>query len=456
MRISVKTIGKYEVCGLLGKGGMSKVYKVRLPVIGKIAALKILSPHPDLVAVLGMEGIRQRFIAEAITMARLRHSNIARISDFDEFHGKPYLVMEYYCNNLGGIVGESYRIENRSRVLNPDKAFHYTRQILEGLACLHHAGIIHRDIKPFNILLTDGDTIKISDFGMSKLRGESLRVPSTLLVGSPYYAAPEQEVDPERVDAGADLYSVGIMLYRMVTGFLPAGDWNLPSAHQSYLDLEWDKFLRKATAQNSEDRYASAREMLVKLADLQANWEHRKWEACRAMPGVSVPEPSTTGFGFMPVLRVRSIKVGPRQAQEIFRVDELGRPVQYVTNDFQENRDGTITDRSTGLIWQSAGSEYPVSWEEAHGYIQERNRGAFAGRTNWRLPTVEELMSLLKSTTELEDACIEPVFDQDKPWLWSSDRRSYVAAWYVNVEMGFLSWQDFSCRYFVRAVSSRT
>ena len=451
----MKTIGKYVVCGLLGKGGMSKVYKVRLPVIGKIAALKILSPHANLVALLGMEGIRQRFVGEAITMARLRHLNIVRISDFDEYYGKPYLVMEYYCNNLGGIIGESYRIENCSRVLNPAKAIHYTRQILEGLACLHHAGVIHRDIKPFNILVTDGDAIKISDFGMSKLRGENLRVPSNLLVGSPYYAAPEQEADPERVDASADLYSVGVMLYRMVTGFLPAAEWNWPSACQPYLDLEWDRFLGKAIKQNRAERYASAREMLVELTDLEAAWEQKKRDACQTTARVSAPEPIATGPGLKPALRARSIKVRPRQAQDIFRVDELWRPLQYIDNDFRENGDGTVTDATTGLIWQSAGSEYPVNWEEAHGYIQEQNQKGFADRTNWRLPTVEELMSLLTGTTNLEDSCIEPVFDQDKLWLWSSDRRSHVAAWYVSVDMGFLSWQDFSCRYFVRAVSSQ-
>jgi serine/threonine protein kinase len=434
---------------------MSKVYKVRLPVIGKIAALKILAPHAHLLTLLGAEQIRRRFVAEATTMARLRHPNIAQINDFDEFHGTPYLVMEYHCNNLGSILGEQYRVENRSRTLSPDKAVHYARQILEGLACLHHAGVIHRDIKPFNILVTDEDTIKISDFGMSKLRGESLRVPSTLLVGSPYYAAPEQLADAERVDTRADLYSVGVMLYRMVTGFFPAGEGDQPVPRQLILNAEWDSFLLKAIARRREERYASAGEMLAELAELQATREQKKIEKCRMTARVPAWEPSAKTARFKLPLRARSIKLRPRQAQDVLWVDALWRPIYYVDNDFLENGDGTVTDRTTELIWQQGGSDYPLIWHEAHDYIQELNGKRFAGRDNWRLPTVAELMSLLTPKTDLEDSCIEPVFDQDKRWLWSSDRRSYVAAWYASVDMGFISWQDFSCHYFVRAVSSR-
>ncbi|MDP3284273.1 MAG: serine/threonine-protein kinase, partial [Desulfobacterales bacterium] len=189
-------IDRFEICGLLGIGGMGKVFKVKLPVIGKIAALKLLEPNPFLVSLIGAEKIKKLFISEAVTMANLRHPNIVEIWDFGESDGRPYYIMDYFCNNLGSMIGESYQAEIPSRIIRIDKAVHYARQILEGVSCLHHAGIIHRDIKPFNMLVTEQDRIKISDFGLSKLRGESFEGPPGLKVGSPWYAAPEQERDP--------------------------------------------------------------------------------------------------------------------------------------------------------------------------------------------------------------------------------------------------------------------
>ncbi len=90
-----------------------------------------------------------------------------------------------------------------------------------------------------------------------------------------------------------------------------------------------------------------------------------------------------------------------------------------------------------GDHWQQGGSEYPVTWESAVGYVERLNRSRFADRNNWRLPTVEELMSLLTQTLHGIDFCMEPVFDQRQKWLWSCDKRSYLAGWYVNVEVGF-------------------
>jgi len=119
------------------------------------------------------------------------------------------------------------------------------------------------------------------------------------------------------------------------------------------------------------------------------------------------------------------------------------------------NGDDTVTDRTTGLIWQQDDTDHPMTWHEARDWIKRLNRKGFGGRADWRLPTVSELMSLLTEVPRAGDLCIEPVFDHHGRWLWSSDRRSFVAAWYVSVEMGYISWQDFSCYYYVRAVASQ-
>jgi serine/threonine protein kinase len=448
----MKQIGKYEVCGLLGKGGMGTVYKVRMPVVGKVLALKLFRPHPNLVTLLGEEEARRCFVTEAITMAGLRHPNIVAIWDFHDSEDLTFFVMEYFCNNLGLIIGETYRVEEPSRIVSVDKAIDYTRQILVGLSRLHQAGIIHRDIKPYNILVTDQNTVKITDFGLSKLRGEDFGGPSNLMVGSPYYAAPEQEEDPNQVDARADLYPVGVMLYRMLTGELPIDSVKRLDRCNPDLDADWDNFILESISEDKDNRFAGAKEMLEALDHLQIAWEKKKEKVCQ-MPATVLSKDAMPANYNGQAPRRESIKVRPGHAREAFVIDARWRPIHYITNDFQVNVDGTISDKVTGLTWQRAGSDYPVTWHEAKGYIQELNRKRFAGRTDWRLPTVNELMSLLTEVPRARDLCIEPIFDQNVRWLWSSDRCSFVSAWYVSVDMGYISWQDFSCYYFVRAVS---
>ena len=144
----MKYIGKYQIRGLLGRGGMGKILKVQHPLIGKIFALKLLDPDPLLVGLMGRDKIQAMFKAEAITIAGLRHPNIVEILDYDESGDKPFYVMEYYVNNLGIMIGETSRPDQPSRIIKVEKAIRYISQTLNALKCLHHAGIIHRDIKP--------------------------------------------------------------------------------------------------------------------------------------------------------------------------------------------------------------------------------------------------------------------------------------------------------------------
>ena len=449
-------IGKYEVCGMLGRGGMSRVYKVKVPVIGKIAALKILSPDPLLAQLVDTAKLRELFSSEAAIMAGLRHANIVDVWDYDEADGNLFYLMDYYCNNLGTMIGETYRTEQPSRVIRLDKVIHYTRQILAGLARLHHAGIIHRDIKPFNILVTEQDTIKISDFGLSKLRGETFERPGNLNVGSPYYAAPEQERNPDDVDFSADIYPVGVMLYRMLSGELPSEDRTLmkmPSRFNPDLDEKWDQFILKAMSPDIVQRFSGAEEMLEDLDYLSELWQRKKERVCRISETVNSADSgihdSSLSFRRR---RHESLKVCLSRAQNIFGLDELWRPLKYTTNDFINEPNATVMDKTTGLIWQQSGCPYPLTWHEAKKYIDKLNQDKFGGHECWRLPTIDELMSLLTRTPHGEDFCIQPIFNQTQKWLWSCDLRSFMAAWYVSVELGFVAWHDFTGYFYVRAV----
>lgn len=251
----MEKIGRYHILRKLGRGGMGSVYKAVVPVINKVVAIKVLDPFETLVALLGNERLREIFTFEAVTMAGLHHPGVVDVWDFGEDEqGRPYFVMEFFCNNLGNMTGESFQMEKACRRINPDKVLSYGRQILDGLACLHHNQIIHRDIKPFNILITDEDRAKICDFGMALSKGFSFSEPKKMQIGSPYYAAPEQTSYPDRVDGRADLYSAGVLLYRMLTGELPSmRSFSLSRVNPLY-DNAWDDFFSRSLSLHPDEQ----------------------------------------------------------------------------------------------------------------------------------------------------------------------------------------------------------
>jgi len=447
----MKRIGKYIVRGLLGRGGMSKVFKVEIPRIGKIVALKLLDPDPLIIRLMGEKAIRDLFISEALKIARLNHPNIIAIRDYGEAGDRPFYIMDYHFWNVGQLIGETRRTDEPSRTIRLDRAIDLIRQALTGLAFLHHFGIIHRDIKPFNLLLDENGSVKVCDFGLSKLRGETVSTPKHLKVGSPWYAAPEQENDPDRVDVRSDLYSVGVMLYRMLTGRLPADPVEPPAAYNPDLDDAWEAFIRRGIAKDPEKRFSSAEQMLQALNRLEQEWQTRRDATCLLASPRPTPEPSSSCAA---ALRSQAVKMGPARAKAAFAVDGLWRPSPYTNNRLTLLGDDIVRDDATGLSWQQSGSPYALPWQDAHDYVSDLNRRHFASRVGWRLPTAPELMSLLRPTPHQADFCIESLFDRRQKILWSCDRRSYMAAWYVDVEMGFVSWQDFSARCYVRAVCS--
>ena len=442
---------KYRVLGLLGKGGMGTVYKAAMPQTEKIVALKVCEPRDTLVNILGIKEIRQRFIREATTMARLRHPNIAEVWDVDEDNGKPFFVMEYYCNNLGAMIGETYE-DAPSRPLSVDASILYAGQALTALARLHHAGIIHMDVKPYNMMITDEDTIKLIDFGVSKLRGEQLEGPDSIKMGTPYYVAPEQEDNPDMADERSDLYSVGIMLYRMLTGRLPAGKTNAGDLNPD-LDESWHRFLERSFHPEKENRFKDAAHMLTALNRLAEAWEEKKAKTCALNEAPSLPEQSFAGAD-VSTLRSAPIKVGLKQARALFDTDDMWRPRSRAPHVFRDNGDGTVLDESAKLLWERGGSPYPITWYEAQNYLGELNNRGFAGYSDWRLPTVNELMSLFVENIGPYPYCFESVFDTTQQRIWSADKKSFVAAWYADAKLGFVWWQDFTCYFYVRLVRS--
>ncbi|NLX19814.1 MAG: serine/threonine protein kinase, partial [Desulfobulbus sp.] len=265
----MKKVGRYEVVRRLGKGGMGSVYKAIVPVIDKVVAIKVLEPNELLEDILGADQLHSIFTFEARTMATFSQPFLVTVHDFDhDDRGRPFFVMDYICNNLGDMIGESFLLEEDSRIIQASKVLHYGRQILAGLDFLHYNNIIHRDIKPQNILVTDEDTVKICDFGMALVDGTSFSGPTNMQIGSPYYTPPEQRKNPNTVDGRADLYSAAVLLYRMLTGKLPGMQSLSLSVINPQYDRSWDEFFLKALRWHPEERFQSADEMLVALDGL--------------------------------------------------------------------------------------------------------------------------------------------------------------------------------------------
>jgi serine/threonine-protein kinase len=464
-------IDKYKILGRLGRGGMGVVYKAEQPLTGRVVALKLCRPVEIMLDVAGADKVRELFLAEARTMGRVRHPNVAAILDAGEadvpgLGRMPFFTMEYFCNNLGVLMGEEYDAEKPSRLFPVPRALRYARQICEALRRLHYEGIVHRDVKPFNVMIADEDRAVLIDFGLSRLRGETPPAqdrPRGMVVGSPFYAAPEQEADPESADARSDLYAVGVTLFRMLTGRLPkegglerqpgrdkASEASEASAEPSARELrpelgpEWDEFFLRALARDPGGRFASAGRMLEALSGLERAFARERSEAC-----VFHEEPGEAAKPALP--RSAPLRVALKRAPEVFGLDALWRPRRYTANEL-EPRGETVLDRATGLFWQRGGSEYPLDFEQAAEYVAMLDESGYAGRSGWRLPTVEELCTLFVDRAVPGAFCFEPAFGADKARLWSADRKAFTAAWYVDADLGFVGWQDRTCFFYVRAV----
>jgi serine/threonine protein kinase len=255
-----KQFPQYEILECLGRGGMGVVYKARQKSLDRLVALKILAPERE-----KDPQFAERFVREAKTLAQLNHPNIVTVHDFGEAGGMFYLVMEFVDGvNLRQLLGAGR--------LTPKEALAIVPAICEALQFAHERGIVHRDIKPENVLVDKQGRVKIADFGIARIMGavsesagasqEGGPAPGLTgarTLGTPTYMAPEQAENPTEVDHRADIYSLGVVFYEMLTGEPPRGKLEPPS-HRVHMDVRIDEVVLRALEKAPERRYQTAGE----------------------------------------------------------------------------------------------------------------------------------------------------------------------------------------------------
>jgi eukaryotic-like serine/threonine-protein kinase len=265
------TIGDYQIISPIGRGGMGQVFKVRNVISDRVEAMKVLPPDLD----PGAEML-ERFLREIKVVACLEHPNIAALRTALRVGNQILMIMEL-------VEGESLQpILDRGKI-DPGRASFLTQQVLDALSYAHVRGIVHRDVKPSNILVAPGEWVKLTDFGIASRSGDPKLTAAGMAVGSLHYMSPEQ-MKAEPVDERSDLYSVGATLYEMVTGQPPFCGRTFYAIMKAHLEERpipaielvpgispaFSRVIEKALEKSAEARFQTAREFRMALNSMDS------------------------------------------------------------------------------------------------------------------------------------------------------------------------------------------
>jgi serine/threonine protein kinase len=269
-----------EILNLVGRGGMGAVYRARQKSLDRNVALKIISPH-----VAGDASFAERFAREARTLAKLNHPHVVNVYDFGQNDGGYFLLMEF-------VDGVTLRQAIAARTIEPTRALRIVSEVCDALQYAHEQGVVHRDIKPENILLDARGSVKIADFGLAKLLGgtaaEVSLTATRQVLGTAHYIAPEQLERPEAVDSRADIYSLGVVFYELLTGHLPLGRFALPSEEIPAIDRRIDPVVLRTLEREPKQRYQLASQLRSDIDQLAST------------PAPPFPRADSPSIGFPP------------------------------------------------------------------------------------------------------------------------------------------------------------
>ncbi len=325
---------RYEILEVIGVGGMSVVYKAKCHRLNRMVAIKILKDD-----YLEDEDFRDSFHAEGQAVAMLSHPNIVSVYDVSTNADADYIVMEL----IEGINLKQY-IQKKG-ALNATEALHFALQIARALEHAHFHGIVHRDIKPHNIMMLRDGTVKVADFGIARgmAEGNTLRKEA---LGSVHYISPEQ-AKGEHVDARSDIYSLGVVMYEMATGKRPFegtspinvalqhinGEAIMPSLLNNSISAGFEQVIMKAMAQAPEDRYSSAVELQNAILKLQNNPETTFSYPKLAVKPRKAPKPEGPGV----------VKMQPKESVDV----KAKKPAKLPEDRRKGNNKNAPEDRKT-------------------------------------------------------------------------------------------------------------
>ena len=309
-----------EILEILGRGGMGAVYKARQKSLDRIVALKVIRPTEA-----DDRSFAERFVREARALAQLSHPNIVTVHDFGQTGGLYYFIMEF-------VDGLNLRQMLQSGKLDPGEALEIVPHVCDALQYAHDEGVVHRDIKPENILIDKKGRVKIADFGLAKLlKGDPSRHALTKtnhVMGTPHYMAPEQIERPLSVDHRADIYSLGVVIYEMLTGELPIGRFAPPS-QRVCIDVRLDKVVLRTLEKQPERRYQT-------ISEVKTDMESVGGHAADAWDARLAPEP---------VMERAPIEKPPRVVPKpVYREDPR---ISNINTYFAGGFLGAILDRQT-------------------------------------------------------------------------------------------------------------
>ncbi len=389
-----ETVGPYKILEHIGQGGMATIYKARHLTLDRDVALKVIHP-----ALKEDPSFQTRLNREASIVAQLHHPGIVTIYDFGESEGIAYIVMRY-------IQGTTLKAVLQARRLKPEEVLRIARLIGDALSFAHQHGVLHRDVKPSNILIDDEGQVFLTDFGLARLvTSAESTLTRDMLIGSPHYISPEQ-AKGERADERSDIYSFGVVIYEMFTGRVPfAGETpyttilahiNEPPPPARSLDpaisLAVEKVLDKALEKDPASRYPSIDQLLTDLEQAvhcDGYSSELPSDSVGAVGPVSMSDQTQNStrnvdvpLRVMPATPMGSSNASP-ETQESNRPDPLsrgqtaeeastGKAIDHVPED------QTFLSR-LAPVWQSVGLEIPRSMSSTINALRNSNRLAWLG-----------------------------------------------------------------------------
>jgi serine/threonine-protein kinase len=276
----IATLGRYKIVSEIGQGAMGVVYKAVDPIIDRTVAIKTINLN---LSRQELEEYEARFQQEIKAAGRLNHPNIVTIYDVGKTESVAYMAMEF----LEGL--ELKDMIATGQLPAADITVDIIAQVADGLSFAHSQDIVHRDVKPSNIMVMKGTLAKITDFGIARLPNSAVKTMTGLILGSPRYMSPEQVIG-KAIDARSDIFSLGVVLYEALTGVAPFDGDNVnaimyatvnttpppPSAHNRAVPPMLDLIVAKAMAKLLEDRYQAVKELADDLREVRRQMDHSK------------------------------------------------------------------------------------------------------------------------------------------------------------------------------------